>query len=98
MTAVKVEQTAPDCIALSGNLVFATALAARRELFRQLEQCDAQCRVDWSGVQRVDSSALSLWLSCLRFAAGRKQTLTLVSPPEGVVSIAGLVGLSEVFA
>ncbi|MGB2129951.1 MAG: STAS domain-containing protein [Marinobacterium sp.] len=98
MMAVKVEQPAPDRICLSGDLVFATVLEARRELLKRLAQCEGVCQVDWSGVQRVDSSALSLWLSCLRFAAERQQTLTLVNPPEDFASIAGLVGLAEALA
>lgn len=95
---VTVEQTAPGTIRLAGDLVFASVLPARQKLLGLLQQTEGECRVDWSGVQRVDSSALSLWLVCLRQATEQGVQLHIERPPADLVSIADLVGLADALA
>lgn len=95
MTAVKVEQISAEEIRLSGDMIFATVLSARKSLLSLLSSASGTCRVDWSGIDRVDSSALSMWLVCQRYAQSRDLKLVLENPPSGFSSIAGLVGLAD---
>ncbi len=95
---VKVDQTAPGVIHLSGDLVFASVMQARQQLLGLLSKTQGECRVNWSGVTRVDSSALSLWLVCLRQAQQQGVSLHLEQPPADLLSIADLVGVTDVLA
>ncbi len=93
MTAAKVETPSAGVVKVSGDLTFATVLQARKPLLAQLQACGSRCTLDLSGVDRVDSSALSLWLVCLRQARRQQQALTLVGVPADFNAIADLVGL-----
>lgn len=93
MTAAKVETTSSGVVRVTGDLTFATVLQVRKPLLEQLQVCGALCTLDLSGVGRVDSSALSLWLVCQRQASRLQQTLTLTGVPADFGAIAGLVGL-----
>ncbi|MBV0933078.1 STAS domain-containing protein [Marinobacterium weihaiense] len=95
MTAAKVERSGDAQVALSGDLTFATVLQIRTPLLQQLKACGEACVLDLSAVERVDSSALSLWLVCQRQARRLSQRLTLCGVPEDFHSIAGLVGLAD---
>eukprot|EP01155_Anaeramoeba_flamelloides_P010003 Anaeramoba_flamelloidesa2597_17.p3 GENE.a2597_17~~a2597_17.p3 ORF type:complete len:102 (-),score=16.67 a2597_17:458-763(-) len=95
MTAAKVEVANAGEVRLSGDLTFATVLQVRQPLLDQLQACGARGTLDLSGVDRVDSSALSLWLVCLRQARRLQQELHLVGVPADFDAIAGLVSLDE---
>lgn len=95
MTAAKVESPEPGRVTISGDLTFATVLQVRKPLLEQLKICGDHCTLDMSAVDRVDSSALSLWLVCQRQAARLQQQLDLGSVPADFRAIAGLVGLGE---
>ncbi|GAA0689603.1 hypothetical protein GCM10009104_15140 [Marinobacterium maritimum] len=98
MTAAKVETPSAGVVKVSGDLTFATVLQVRKGLLDQLQACGARCTLDLSGVDRVDSSALSLWLVCLRQARQLQQELTLIGVPADFDAIAGLVGLDAELA
>lgn len=95
MTAARVEAGTDGVVRLSGDLTFASVLQVRAPLLAQLQACGARGVLDLSGVERVDSSALSLWLVCRRQAERLGQQLTLTGVPADFRAIAGLVGLSE---
>ncbi|MBR9827229.1 MAG: STAS domain-containing protein [Oceanospirillales bacterium] len=94
-TAAKVEAPAAGQVQLSGELTFASVLQVRTPLLNQLEAAGDACTLDLSGVTRVDSSALSLWLVCQRHASQRKQQLKLSGIPADFRAIAVLVGLGD---
>jgi len=98
MTAAKVETANAGVVQVSGDLTFATVLQIRKSLLTQLEACGDRCTLDLSGVKRVDSSALSLWLVCQRQVQRLQQTLTLTGAPRDFNAIARLVGLDEELA
>ncbi len=93
MTAAKVETPSAGRVRVSGDLTFATVLQVRKLLLEQLQACGARCTLDLSGVDRVDSSALSLWLVCQRQAGRLRQELILTGVPADFDAIARLVGL-----
>lgn len=51
--------------------------------------------VDFSGVDAVDSAAVSLLLGWLRAAQRSQHTLSVTGLPEGLLSLAQLYGVSE---
>ncbi|GAA0788180.1 STAS domain-containing protein [Marinobacterium sediminicola] len=95
MTAAKVESQGNGVVRVSGDLTFATVLKLRPLLLEQLRSSGSQCTLDLSGVERVDSSALSLWLVCQRQALKQGQQLKLSAVPDDFAAIADLVGLDE---
>ena len=96
MAAVK--QVASDLIALEGELKFPVIVKARRQIEKQLAQAKGEMKVDFAGVTDVDSSALSFWLCCLRFAQKQGVNLQALNFPEDMKGIARLVGLEATFS
>lgn len=94
----KVEPAASGVIALSGELLFGTIMAVKAEVEALLYRQSGDCTLDFSGVTRVDSSVLALWLSCCRLAARRGINLRASGIPHDMESIADLVGLDGVLA
>lgn len=58
-----------------------------------IERGDAQ--FDFSGVVRVDSSAVAVLLEWQRTAAARGMTLEVIAPPAGLVSLATVYGVDS---
>lgn len=87
--------TANQVISVEGDLLFSTVVAKRTALLSQLQKAQGPCQLDFSAVGRVDSSALSLWFCCERFAVDRGIELTAINIPEDLLSIARLVGVED---
>ncbi len=84
----------PDALMLSGDLIFATAEKARQMTESCLAELAGRVVMDFTGVARVDSSALAFWLSCQRLAEQKGLTLEARHFPDEMVQMAELVGLS----
>lgn len=82
-------------LSVEGDLLFSTVVSKRDALLQQLNGLTGQCRIDFSAVGRVDSSALSLWLCCQRFAKAKSLSLEVVNVPSELLSIAKLVGFDD---
>ncbi|SEG53640.1 STAS domain-containing protein [Marinobacterium lutimaris] len=91
----KVEQKEEGVIAISGDLLFSSVMAVRQQLESRLKSATGQVVLDLVGVSRADSSALALWLTCLRLGERQGFELSLRNIPEGMKSIADLVGLDH---
>ena len=78
---------------LDGPVTLATHTALREQA-ETLLGSDA-IRVDWSAVEAVDSSALSLILHWQRAAAARGQRAVQDNLPAGVLALAELYGVRE---
>ncbi len=82
-----------DRINLTGDMLFPDAVGLRSQLEASIKDCSGSCTIDFKGVKRVDSSALSVCLCCIRLAAAQKVTIKLSSLPDELLGIARLVGL-----
>ena len=85
-------------ITVSGNLTLATATQAAGEMFSDglhLVRGDKMV-VDLSGVEAVDSSAVSVLLQWLRLARERGIELAFVNLPDNLCSLAKLYDVAEV--
>ncbi|TCK07317.1 STAS domain-containing protein [Marinobacterium mangrovicola] len=91
----KVEQKEEGVIAITGDLLFSSIMAVRKELESRLKNVSGQVVLDLAGVARADSSALALWLNCRRLGERQGFELSLRNIPEGMESIADLVGLDH---
>lgn len=92
--AAQVEITA-DAIFLKGDLLFSTIIAVRAALEKAIDQAAQGVVIDFSGVQRVDSSAVSLWLCLERKSRALRRSLTAQNIPAELGSIIRLVGLEN---
>lgn len=82
-----------DSVRLAGPLTLNTVKA----LFDQgLPQGRSSLVVDLSGVEAVDSAAVSLMLVWMREAQRRNITLCFNAVPENLMSLARLYGVSDV--
>ncbi|WP_168927420.1 STAS domain-containing protein [Nitrincola alkalilacustris] len=92
----KVEVGDDRVLKLSGDLLFSTVVTLRDELLQTIaSQGQGTLILDMAGVQRVDSSALSLWLCCQRQAKSSGGEVTIRNLPSDMRSIADLVGLDD---
>lgn len=84
-----------DIILLKGDLLFSTIISVREALEKAIDQTDKDCVLDFAGVGRVDSSAVSLWLCLERKTRSRHLSLKAVNIPDELSSIVSLVGLNQ---
>ncbi len=92
----KVEIGDDKVLRLSGDLLFSTVVTLRDELLKAIDdQGEGALILDMAGVEKVDSSALSLWLCCQREARNNGREVTVHNLPKDMKSIADLVGLDD---
>lgn len=95
VAVTKVERRDTNVIAVSGDLLFSTVMKVRSEIEPLLKEAKESVALDLSGVTRADSSALALWLACRRQAKAQGFDVSLHHIPEGMGSVADLVGLEN---
>jgi len=96
MVMPKVEISDDRVLKLSGDLLFSTVTGLRDDLLTAIaSQGEGALTLDLAGVERVDSSALSLWLCCQRQARKAGGEITVRNLPRDMRSIADLVGLDD---
>ncbi|MGE7137191.1 STAS domain-containing protein [Luteibacter sp. NPDC031894] len=85
---------APETLAVSGALTFATASdvldAGRAELDR-----GRQVALDLSGVAQADSAGLATVLALLAHARGKGTALSVVGAPAGLLALARVSGVDS---
>lgn len=94
-TAWSLERSSPDRLRLGGDLKFSVIMQVRAALEKALASQQGSVTVDLSGVGKVDSSALSLWLCVLRIAEEKGFEMRVENVPPDLSSIAQLVGLEN---
>ncbi len=94
----RIERLDDNHLSLQGMLKFADITAIREAVDRALDTMVSPISVDFSGVDAVDSSALSLWLCSMRKAEANGAELSATGVPEELLSIARLVGLEQCFS
>ncbi|MGH1461050.1 MAG: STAS domain-containing protein [Neptuniibacter sp.] len=80
---------------LSGDLKFPVIVQLRKQIERILDGASGSVQVDFSGVEASDSSALSLWMCCLRYAGSMGVDIASINVPEEMIQFAHLVGLDD---
>ncbi len=80
-------------IAIEGELKFSGIARLRKQVETKLSGLQGEVVIDFAAVTAVDSSALSFWLCCQRFAGPRAIKLVAINAPEELLGIAELVGL-----
>ncbi|WP_286237310.1 STAS domain-containing protein [Neptuniibacter halophilus] len=96
MASVRLE--AEQTIRLDGELKFPVIVAVRKQVEQMLSGLDGDVNLDFAGVTAADSSALSFWLCCLRFANGNGTRLHALNLSEELRGIVRLVGLEKQIA
>ncbi|WP_415906064.1 lipid asymmetry maintenance protein MlaB [Neptuniibacter sp. QD72_48] len=82
-------------IAIEGELKFPVIMQLRKQVESLLSGLNGTAQIDFAAVTAVDSSALSFWLCCLRFAKRNKLELEPINLPVEMQGIAKLVGLED---
>ena len=83
-------------IELSGDLIFPRIDSIRKTTEAAISANTGNCVIDFSNVNKVDSSSLSLCLCLLRFAKTQNKKVIFENLPQNMVAIADLVGLSAI--
>lgn len=84
-------------VALSGSVTFPNIVVLRSHVESLLQAMKGDVKIDFSDVTALDSSALSLWLCCLRLAKAQGLSLTAVSVPKQMQQFSSVVGLESEF-
>ena len=84
-------------IRLSGDVTINTVNTLYKEglLSSQENQIGGEYQVDFSGLGKVDSSAVSLMLTWIRQAQNKGIRLQFIGVPENLKSLARLYGVAE---
>ena len=85
----------PGCLRLEGELDFASAVAVRPELERQVRAAGSSATLDLSGLTRVNSVGLSLILVAARIVESQGGSLAVRGVPAGLQSMAVVCGLDQ---
>ena len=81
---------------VSGPVLIADAVALLEAGRGFLQGIDSsEVRVDLSAVEETDSAALAVLFGWLRSAREQGKTLRFSSPPDSMISLASLYGVSE---
>lgn len=78
------------------SVTMKNALEVKKEGYVALDRGDAQ--MDFSAVQEVDSSAVSVLLSWMRYAKEKGLALEVHHVPHSLVSLLTLYGILPLFA
>ena len=88
--------TAPGEASLSGRIDMAASAALARALAELAAR--GPLRLDLSGIESADSSALALLLQARRAAAAAGHALTFAGMPAGLSTLAGLYDLGPLLS
>ena len=83
---------------ITGDLTFRTVMQVRAQLEQQLADARGEQLISLANIDRVDSSALSLWLCIQRWARLRQLTLQAIDLPDDVRALGRLVGMNRSWA
>ncbi len=84
-----------DRLKVSGGLTMDTVPALYAEGLTYLSKSNVV--LDLSGVNDIDSSAVSLLLGWMRVARQNKRELKVINLPDSLATLAGLYGVAEMF-
>ena len=82
-TPLRIEDSAPDSVRVSGSLTFANAASALDAISAAVAR-DGRRALDLAGVQHSDSAGLACVLAVLAQAAEQGRSLTVRNLPEGM--------------
>ena len=86
-------------VLVSGNLTMANVTALFREGLKLASAENAlsgnRLEIDFSGIEKVDSSAVSLMLVWMREAQRSKISVSFSNVPDNLLSLAKLYGVAE---
>ena len=83
---------------ISGELDVAAAPELRRHLIDLVDEDVRQVTMDLAAVSFIDSSGLSVLVSCLKRLRERGGNLALRSPTANTMKVFEITGLTEIFA
>jgi anti-sigma B factor antagonist len=84
-------------VALAGRLDASTARDLREAILTPIKQESPRLVVDLSGVEFIDSSGLSAFVSAFRAAREKRGTVVLVSVPQQAAIALKQTGLIQLF-
>jgi len=80
-------------IVIKSNLIFSNIVSVRKATEAAIDKAINSCVIDFSQVDKADSSALSFCLCCMRYAKRLNKQVAFEHLPAEMVSISDLVGL-----
>jgi phospholipid transport system transporter-binding protein len=89
-----------DSIQVSGNVNMTNVSALFKEGLMQQDNnvSDAVLKVDFSKLEKVDSSAVSLMLAWLRESQRKGVKLNFINVPDNLMSLAKLYGVADLLS
>ncbi len=82
---------------MSGNVTMDSVVTMLKEglLAQDVTSSTAVRLIDLAGLDKVDSSAVSMMLAWLRDAQRQERAISFINVPENLLSLARLYGVSE---
>ncbi len=82
------EEIAPGCIRVEGDLTFATVTALWKASQRLLTSAPTEITIDLSGIRRADSAGLALLVEWFRLARKHHRRLIFTNLPGQLLTMA----------
>ncbi|WP_036116213.1 MULTISPECIES: STAS domain-containing protein [Luteibacter] len=93
-TSFSLTTPAPDTLAVSGDLTFATAADALHSARAELDR-GKQTVLDLGGLSHADSAGLATVLALLAHARAQRRAIKVARVPEGLQALARVSGVDE---
>lgn len=81
-----------DCLQVSGEIDFATAVSLWNESLPLLAQCKT-LSFDFSNVNKANSAALALLLEWIKYASSKQKQIIFQHLPAQLMSVAKVAGI-----
>lgn len=96
MTRSCVTRLSEQKLQVAGIIDFDNALDMCQQGERLISKAANECEIDFSGVTRAGSAALTLLFSWLRHAVNLQKTLVFTNLPDDLLGVAKVSGVDEI--
>lgn len=98
MTVSKVVRKSDQHLQVLGCIDFDNALDLKLQGERLIDKAADHCQIDFSGVPRVGSAALTLLFSWVRHAANLSKTVEFTHLPKDLLGVAAVSGVDHILS
>lgn len=92
------EEIAPGCIKVEGDLTFATVTALWKASQRLFTSAPTEITIDLSGIRRADSAGLALLVEWFRLARKHQRRLIFTNLPGQLLTMAKTYNLQPLLS
>lgn len=98
MADAKVTRQSDQQLLVSGYIDYDNAVDLKQQGEGLIDEASEYCQIDFSGVSRAGSAALTVLISWLRHAARTNKTIEFNHLPDDLLGVAKVSGVDEILS